>query len=80
MRSFAIRYGGRLPSKTNFIVSGTFTHILPVPMISAASVLPTPVENMPNAPEVQLWLSVPTSSEPGLLNPSSASAMWHTPL
>ena len=57
-----------------------FNQILPVPRMSAASVLPTPVENIPNAPEVQLWLSVPIRTDPGRLNPSSASATWHTPL
>ena len=48
--------------------------------MSAASVLPMPVENRPKAPDVHVWLSVPKSVVPGRLNPYSASAMWQTPL
>ena len=78
--SFAIRYGGTSPSKTNFIVVGTFNHSLPVPIIKAASVLPIPVANSPKAPAVHVCESVPKSTSPGLVCPSSARATWHTPL
>ena len=80
IRSFAIRYGGSLPWKTNRIVGGTLSHSLPVPMTKPASVLPMPVANSPNAPAVQVWLSVPSSTSPGRVWPSSGSAMWQTPL
>ena len=60
-------YGGSEPLKINFIDSGTFSQILPVPRMNAASVLPTPVENIPNAPEVHVWESVPNSTVPGRL-------------
>ena len=62
------------------IVGGTFSQSLPVPMTNPASVLPIPVANSPNAPAVQVWLSVPSSTSPGRVCPSSGSAMWHTPL
>ena len=75
-----MRYGGRFPSKTNRIVGGTLSHVLPVPMTNPASVLPTPVANWPKAPAVQVWLSVPSSTSPGRVCPSSGSAMWQTPL
>ncbi len=39
---FGHQPGGSVPSNTKRIVSGTFTQIFPVPMINAASVLPTP--------------------------------------
>src|SRR5436305_6405421 len=80
MRSFAMRCGGSLPWKTKRMVGGTFTHSLPVPMMKPASVLPMPVANSPNAPAVQVWLSVPKRTTPGRVWPSSGSAMWHTPL
>ncbi len=62
------------------MVSGTFTQSLPIPMIRAASVLPIPVANSPNAPAVQVCESVPKSTSPGRVWPSSGSAMWQTPL
>ena len=64
----------------NFIVGGTLSQVLPVPRMNAASVLPTPVANWPNAPAVQVWLSVPSRISPGRTWPSSGSALWQTPL
>ena len=56
----------RLDSRTvNFMVGGTLSQVLPVPMVNAASVLPTPDANWPNAPAVQVWLSVPSRISPG---------------
>ena len=76
----AIRYGGSSPWKTKRMVGGTLTHSLPVPMTKPASVLPMPVANSPKAPAVQVWLSVPNSTSPGRVWPSSGRAMWQTPL
>ena len=50
--------------------SGTLTQSFPVPRINAASVLPIPVENIPKAPDVEVWESVPNKTSPGRLNPS----------
>lgn len=75
MRSLAVRYGGIWPWKLNFMVGGTFSHVLPVPSVKAASVLPTPEANCPKAPAVQVWLSVPNMISPGRQCPSSGSAL-----
>lgn len=48
----------------------TLMSSLPVPRMNPASVLPTPVANWPNAPALQVWLSVPKSTSPGLQWPS----------
>ncbi len=50
IRSLPLTHFLSLPLKTNFIVSGTLNHILPVIMAAARSVEPTPVENAPSAP------------------------------
>ena len=78
--SFPITYSGNFPSNVNLIVSGTFTQSFPVPRIKAASVFPIPVANSPKAPAVQVCESVPKRTSPGLVCPSCASAVWHTPL
>src|ERR1035438_2179739 len=80
MRSLAVKYGGIFPVKVNFIDSGILSQIFPVPRIKAASVLPTPVANIPNAPDVQVCESVPNKTVPGTSYPSSANAIWQTPL
>ena len=68
------------PWKLNRMVGGTLSQVFPVPMVNAASVLPTPVANCPKAPAVQVWESVPSMISPGLQCPSSGSALWQTPL
>src|SRR6266480_3781574 len=78
IRSLAISQGGILPWKTKRMVGGTFTQVLPVPMTKPASVLPMPVANSPNAPAVQVWLSVPSSTSPGRVWPSSGRSEEHT--
>src|SRR2546430_17703750 len=80
IRSLAVRYGGIWPWKVNFIVGGTFSQVLPVPRTKAASVLPTPVANCPNAPAVQGGLSVASRISPGRAGPSSGNALWAPPL
>ena len=71
---------GISPSNTKRMVGGTFTRSFPVPSTKAASVLPMPVANSLKAPAVQVCESVPKSTSPGRVCPSSASAMWQTPL
>ena len=75
-----MRYGGSLPVKTTRMVGGTFNQVFPVPSTKPASVFPMPVANSPKAPAVQVWLSVPSSTSPGRVCPSSGKAMWQTPL
>ncbi len=52
------------------MVSGTFSHVPPVAQIDAMSDAPTPVENAPNAPMVQVWESAPMTISPGRTLPS----------
>ena len=70
MTSFAIIWSGNVPVNSKHMDSGTLTQSFPVPRINAASVLPIPVENIPKAPDVEVWESVPNKTSPGRLNPS----------
>src|SRR2546429_458705 len=56
------------------MVGGTFSQVFPVPKVNAASVLPTPVANCPNAPAVPVWLSVAGRISPGRTSRASGRA------
>ena len=48
--SLPLIHGAGFPVILNLIADGTLNHAFPVAIPAAISVLPTPVENAPNAP------------------------------
>ena len=64
-----------LPVTQKRTVSGTETRMSLVYQVLAMSVEPTPNANVPSAPAVHVWLSVPTTTSPGSAM-SSRTALW----
>ena len=67
MMSFGSTFGGSSPLTTTFIVAGTSTlKMTPSVHAAAISVAPMPNANDPSAPWLVVWLSVPTTTMPGM--------------
>ena len=66
MRSLASTPSANAPSTSMRNVSGTRSHVLPLAMPTATSVLPMPVANAPSAPAMQVCESAPITRSPGL--------------
>ena len=69
-----------LPVSTNLIADGTLNQALPVAMPAAISVEPTPVENAPSAPYVQVCESAPIITSPATVSPCSGSSACSIPI
>ena len=66
--------------RLNLIAEGTLNQVLPLIMPAAMSVEPTPVENAPNAPYVQVWESAPIQRLPGPTRPFSGRSACSIPI
>src|SRR5512138_3047181 len=72
IRSLGRTLAGNLPRTITLIVAGTSTlSTVPNDQTDAISVAPTPKAKAPNAPWLVVWLSVPTTTYPGLTYPFS---------
>ena len=80
MTSLPDTQGERLPVKLNRMALGTRNHARPVTIAAARSVDPTPVENAPSAPYVQVWLSAPMTASPEATRPCSGRSACSMPI
>ena len=80
MTSLPLTHFAGLPIKLNLIADGTLNQALPVTMPAAISVLPTPVENAPSAPYVQVWESAPMTASPATTRPFSGRSACSIPI
>ena len=78
--SFPLTHFFGLPVSTNLIADGTLNQALPVAMPAAISVEPTPVENAPSAPYVQVCESAPIITSPATVSPCSGSSACSIPI
>ena len=69
-----------LPTSSNLMAEGTLNQALPVTIAAAMSVEPTPVENAPSAPYVQVWESAPIIASPATTRPFSGSRACSIPM
>ena len=79
MMSLPLTYGPGFPVSTNLMAEGTLNHSSPVAIPVAMSVVPTPVENAPSAPYVQVWESAPMMHSPAVTTPASGRMACSTP-
>ena len=80
MRSLPHTYFPGFPRSTNFTAEGTLNQHSPVIIPAAMSVEPTPVENAPSAPYVQVWLSAPITRSPAPTSPFSGKSACSMPI
>ena len=76
----AVRYGGISPWKANFMVGRHAEPGLAGAEDEGGVGVAHAGGELPKAPAVQVWLSVPSRISPGRQWPSSGRALWHTPL
>ena len=78
--SLPLHVFGSSPVSSKRIAEGTLNQAVPVAMPAAMSVLPTPVENAPRAPYVQVWLSAPMMQSPAVTTPCSGRRACSMPI
>ena len=79
IRSLASTPSASAPVTSTRKVSGTRSHVRPLAMPTATSVLPMPVAKAPSAPAMQVCESAPITRSPGRAY-DSATRWWHTPI
>ena len=80
MTSFPLTHSDGAPVNSTLIAAGTLNHAFPVAIPAAMSVLPTPVENAPSAPYVQVCESAPMITSPATVNPCSGKSACSIPI
>jgi hypothetical protein len=78
IRSFAVQPAGSRPCSSKRIDSGTSIGVNPQYSSAAYSVAPTPQASAPEAPPMQVWLSVAWMKSPGSMICSRAT-WWQMP-
>ena len=80
IKSLAETHLFNVPLNSTLIADGTLNQVSPDVIAQARSVEPTPVENAPKAPYVQVWESAPIIRSPAVTKPESGKSACSIPI